>query len=50
LLMLPWSMNPLVKLSFDTLRLGCETYSLIGFTQAGAPRPSAGFAASRCCK
>ena len=28
--MLPLSMNPLVKLSFDTLRLGCETYSLIG--------------------
>ena len=28
--MLPSTMNPLVKLSFDTLRLGCETYSLIG--------------------
>jgi hypothetical protein len=28
--MLPLSMNPLVKLSFDALRLGCETYSLIG--------------------
>ncbi len=27
--MLPWSMNPMVKLVFDTLRLGCETYSLI---------------------
>jgi len=28
--MLPLPMNPLVKLSFDTLRLSCETYSLIG--------------------
>src|SRR5215211_4092358 len=29
-LMLPLSMNPIVKLSFDTLRLGCEALSLIG--------------------
>ena len=28
--MLSLSMNPVAKLSFDTLRLGCEAYSLIG--------------------
>ena len=28
--MLPLSTNPIVKLVFDTLRLGCEAYSLIG--------------------
>ena len=43
--MLPLSMNPLVKLSFDTLRLGCETYSLIGLrlfkmATGGAPAVS----------
>ena len=26
----PCSMSPLAKLSLDTLRLGCEAYSLIG--------------------
>ena len=26
----PFSMSPMAKLSFDTLRLGCEAYSLIG--------------------
>ena len=26
----PFSMSPLAKLSLDTLRLGCEAYSLIG--------------------
>jgi hypothetical protein len=30
LLMLPISLNPLAKLSFDTFRLGCEAYSVIG--------------------
>ena len=28
--MLPNSLNPVAKLSLDTLRLGCEAYSLIG--------------------
>ena len=28
--MLPLSMNPAASLSFDTFRLGCEAYSLIG--------------------
>ena len=28
--MLPLTMNPVAKLSFDTLRLACEAYSLIG--------------------
>jgi len=28
--MLPLSMNPIAKLSFDTFRLGCEANSLIG--------------------
>jgi len=28
--MLPFSMNPVAKLSFDTLHLACEAYSLIG--------------------
>ena len=41
--MLPLSMNPMVKLVFDTLRLGCEAYSLIGLrlfemALAGSPR------------
>ncbi len=28
--MLPLTMSPMTKLSFDTLRLACEAYSLIG--------------------
>ena len=28
--MLPVSLNPVARLYFDTLRLGCEAYSLIG--------------------
>ena len=40
--MLPVSLNPVAKLSFDTLRLGCEAYSLIGLrlfkmTTGGVP-------------
>jgi len=30
LLTLPFPANPVARLSFDTVRLGCEAYSLIG--------------------
>jgi hypothetical protein len=44
-LMLPASMNPAAKLSFEALRLGCEAYSLIGLrlfkmTTGGVPAVS----------